>query len=101
MRRERVLSVRFYLPAAREGGNESSWEESRANSCDEAKQIADAGSRFWLLAKPWGDTGTSTARLMLAVLGGLPDAERDFVRARKAGIRLIKHAQREAEPSIG
>jgi DNA invertase Pin-like site-specific DNA recombinase len=44
------------------------------------KQIADAGARFRSLAEPWADTGTSTGRLMLAVLGGLADVERDLSR---------------------
>jgi len=30
------------------------------------------------LAEPWADTATSTGRLMLAVLGGLADVERDL-----------------------
>src|SRR4051812_27822503 len=34
------------------------------------KRIVDAGWQFRLLAEPWADTGTSTGRLMLAVLGG-------------------------------
>ncbi len=32
------------------------------------KRIADAGAQFRSLAEPWADTGTSTGRLMLAVL---------------------------------
>jgi Resolvase, N terminal domain len=38
------------------------------------------------LAEPWAwaDTGTSTARLMIAVLGGLADVERDLIRTRTA-----------------
>jgi DNA invertase Pin-like site-specific DNA recombinase len=36
------------------------------------------------LAEPWADTGTSTGRLMLAVLGGLADVERDLIRTRTA-----------------
>jgi DNA invertase Pin-like site-specific DNA recombinase len=48
------------------------------------KQIADAGARFKSLAEPWADTGTSTGRLMLAVLGGLADVERDLIRTRTA-----------------
>ena len=36
------------------------------------KRIADAKAQFRSLAEPWADTGTSTGRLMLAVLGGLP-----------------------------
>ena len=49
-----------------------------------AKQIADAGALFRSLAEPWADTGTSTGRLMLAVLGGLADVERDLIRTRTA-----------------
>jgi DNA invertase Pin-like site-specific DNA recombinase len=32
----------------------------------------------------WADTGTSTGRLMIAVLGGLADAERDLISTRTA-----------------
>ena len=52
------------------------------------KQIADAGARFRSLAEPWADTGTSTGRLMLAVLGGLADVERDLIRTRTAEGRV-------------
>ena len=48
------------------------------------KQITDAGASFRSLAEPWADTGTSTGRLMLAVLGGLADVERDLIRTRTA-----------------
>jgi DNA invertase Pin-like site-specific DNA recombinase len=48
------------------------------------KQIVDAKGRFRSLAEPWADTGTSTGRLMLAVLGGLADVERDLIRTRTA-----------------
>ena len=48
------------------------------------KQIADAGALFRSLAEPWADTSTSTGRLMLAVLGGLADVERDLIRTRTA-----------------
>src|SRR3984893_4746855 len=34
------------------------------------KQIVDAKAQFRSLAEPWADTGTSTGRLMLAVLRG-------------------------------
>ena len=37
------------------------------------KRIVDAKAQFRSLAEPWADTGTSTRRLMLAVLGGLAD----------------------------
>ena len=48
------------------------------------KQIIDAGAQFVSLAEPWADTGTSTGRLMIAVLGGLADVERDLIRTRTA-----------------
>ena len=44
------------------------------------KQIVDAKAQFRSLA----DTGTSTGRLMIAVLGGLADVERDLIRTRTA-----------------
>jgi DNA invertase Pin-like site-specific DNA recombinase len=47
-------------------------------------QIVDAKAQFRSLAEPWGDIGTSTGRLMLAVLGGLADVERDLIRTRTA-----------------
>ena len=37
----------------------------------------DAKAQFRSLAEPWADTGTSTGRLMIAVLGGLADALTD------------------------
>jgi DNA invertase Pin-like site-specific DNA recombinase len=40
------------------------------------KRIVDAKAQFRSLAEPWADTGTSTGRLMIAVLGGLADVER-------------------------
>jgi DNA invertase Pin-like site-specific DNA recombinase len=48
------------------------------------KQIVDAGGQFRSLAEPWADTATSTGRLMIAVLGGLADVERDVIRTRTA-----------------
>jgi DNA invertase Pin-like site-specific DNA recombinase len=48
------------------------------------KRIADAKAQFRSLAEPWADTGTRTGRLMLAVLGGLADVERDLIRTRTA-----------------
>ncbi len=48
------------------------------------KQIVDAGGQFRSLAEPWADTSTSTGRLMIAVLGGLADVERDLIRTRMA-----------------
>src|SRR5438309_6826580 len=48
------------------------------------KRIVDAKAQFRSLAEPWADTGTSTGRLMLAVLGSLADVERDLIRTRTA-----------------
>ena len=48
------------------------------------KQIVDAKGQFRSLAEPWADTGTRTGRLMIAVLGGLVDVERDLIRTRTA-----------------
>jgi DNA invertase Pin-like site-specific DNA recombinase len=41
-------------------------------------QIVDAQAQFRSLAEPWADTGTSTGRLMIAVLGGLADVARPY-----------------------
>jgi DNA invertase Pin-like site-specific DNA recombinase len=57
------------------------------------KRIADAQAQFRSLAEPWADTGTSTGRLMLAVLGGLADVERDLIRTRTAEGRSRAKAQ--------
>src|SRR6201994_1598035 len=48
------------------------------------KQIVNAGGQFRSLAEPWVDTATSTGRLMIAVLGGLADVERDLIKTRTA-----------------
>jgi DNA invertase Pin-like site-specific DNA recombinase len=48
------------------------------------KRIVDAEAQFRSLVEPWADTGTSTGRLMIAVLGGFADVERDLIRTRTA-----------------
>ena len=45
-------------------------------------QIADKGAGFRSLADAWADTTTSHGRLMLTVLGGLAEFERDLIRSR-------------------
>lgn len=57
------------------------------------KRIADAKAQFRSLAEPCADTGTSTGRLMLLVLGGLADVERDLIRTRRAEGRSRAKAQ--------
>ena len=59
------------------------------------KRIVVAKAQFRSLAEPWADTGTSTGRLMLAVLGGLADVERDLIRTRTAEGRTRAKAQGE------
>jgi DNA invertase Pin-like site-specific DNA recombinase len=44
----------------------------------------DAKAQFRSSAEPWAGTGTSTGRLMLAVLGRLADVERRLIRTRTA-----------------
>ena len=60
------------------------------------KRIVDAKAQFRSLAEPWADTRTSTGRLMLAVLGGLADVERDLIRTRTAEGRSRAKAQGKA-----
>jgi DNA invertase Pin-like site-specific DNA recombinase len=60
------------------------------------KRIVDAKAQFRSLAEPWADTGTSSGRLMLAVLGGLADVERDLIRTRTAEGRSRAKAQGKA-----
>jgi DNA invertase Pin-like site-specific DNA recombinase len=59
--------------------------------------IADKGAEFKSLGDDWADTTTPHGRLILTVLGGLAEFERDLIRARtsegraravKNGIRL-------------
>lgn len=56
---------------------------------------------FYSLAEPWVDTTTSTGRLMLAVLGGLADVERDLIRIRTAEgrARAIRQGIKMGRPS--
>src|SRR5271167_584521 len=63
------------------------------------KQIVDAKAQFRSLAEPWADT--STGRLMIAVLGGLADVERDLIRTRTAEgrSRAQKRGQHMGRPS--
>lgn len=73
--------------------------------------IADKKAGFRSLGDKWADTTTSHGRLMLTVLGGLAEFERDLIRARTGegrerakarGVvmgrkpKLTQHQQREA-----
>ena len=61
------------------------------------KAIADKGCLFKSIADPWCDTTTPGGRLMLTVLGGLAEFERELLKARtsegrarakRAGVRM-------------
>jgi DNA invertase Pin-like site-specific DNA recombinase len=61
------------------------------------KAIADKGCLFKSLADPWCDTTTLGGRLMLTVLGGLAEFERELIkirtgegreRAKRAGVKM-------------
>ncbi|MCW5716749.1 MAG: recombinase family protein [Bauldia sp.] len=57
------------------------------------KQITERGAHFRSLAEPWADTGSATGRLMIAVLSGLADVERDLIRTRTAEGRVRAQAR--------
>jgi DNA invertase Pin-like site-specific DNA recombinase len=73
--------------------------------------VAEKGAAFRSLGDPWADTTTPHGRLMLTVLGGLAEFERELIRARTGegrarakalGVKmgrphkLTAHQQREA-----
>jgi DNA invertase Pin-like site-specific DNA recombinase len=64
------------------------------------KQIVDAKPQFRSLTAPWADTGSSTGRLMIAVLGSLADVERNLIRTRTAEgrSRAQKRGERMGRP---
>lgn len=63
-------------------------------------RLSANGIHFSSLAEPWTDTTSSTGRLMLAVLGGLADVERDLIRIRTAEgrARAIKNGIKMGRP---
>jgi DNA invertase Pin-like site-specific DNA recombinase len=62
------------------------------------KKIIDAGGQFLSLAEPWADTSTSTGRLVIAVLGGLADVERDLIRTGEGRARAKARGQHMGRP---
>jgi DNA invertase Pin-like site-specific DNA recombinase len=48
------------------------------------KSIADRGALFLSLSERWADTTTAAGRLMLTILGGLAEFERELIKARTA-----------------
>lgn len=65
------------------------------------KDITNKKAQFHSIAETWTDTSTSTGRLMLAVLGGLADVERDLIRTRtsEGRVRAIQQGTRMGRPS--
>lgn len=79
-------------------------------------QIAAAGASFRSLADAWADTTTAHGRLMLTILGGLAEFERELIRARTGDgrdrakargvhmgrpFKLTPHQRREAREAVG
>lgn len=56
-------------------------------------QIAAKGARFRSLSDAWADTTTAHGRLILTVLGGLAEFERDLIRTRTTEGRARAKAQ--------
>ncbi|MFP2871892.1 recombinase family protein [Acetobacter tropicalis] len=65
------------------------------------KEITNKKAQFHSIAEPWTDTSTSTGPLMLAVLGGLADVERDLIRTRtsEGRVRAIQQGKQMGRPS--
>lgn len=57
------------------------------------KAVADKGAGFRSLADVWADTTTAHGRLMLTVLGGLAEFERELIKARTGDGRRRAKAQ--------
>src|SRR6202521_2568930 len=62
--------------------------------------IADRKAGFRSLGDTWADTTTPHGRLMLAMLGGLAELERDLIRARtgEGRARAVARGQRMGRP---
>ena len=62
--------------------------------------ITDRKAGFRSLTDTWADTTTSHGRLMLTVLGGLAEFERDLIRARtgEGRARAVARGQRMGRP---
>lgn len=56
-------------------------------------RLGQQGASFKSLAEPWADTTTPHGRLMLAVIGGLAEFERELIRARTSEGRERAKAQ--------
>ena len=59
-------------------------------------KIAKAGATFKSLGDAWADTSTAHGRLMLTVLGGLAEFERELIRVRTGEGRSSREGQRRS-----
>lgn len=59
------------------------------------KRINDAGARFRSIAQEWADTGNAQGRMMLAVMGGMAEVEREMILTRTAEGKARKKARGE------
>jgi Resolvase, N terminal domain len=59
-----------------------SWTVCQANGAIDTATITKAGAGFKSLTDAWADTTTAHERLMLTVLGGLAEFERELILAR-------------------
>ncbi len=59
------------------------------------KRINDAGARFRSIAQEWADTGSAQGRMMLAVMGGMAEVEREMILTRTVEGKARKKARGE------
>jgi DNA invertase Pin-like site-specific DNA recombinase len=78
------------------------WPRSTRDLLNTLAAIADRKAGFRSLGDTWADTTTSHGRLMLTVLGGLAEFERDLIRARtsQGRARAVARGQRMGRPPI-
>ena len=68
----------------------TAWRDQPVDLLNTLGTIADRKAGFRSLGDAWADTTTSHGRLMLTVLGGLAEFERDLIRARTKAARAIE-----------
>src|ERR1700747_3130527 len=80
-------------------GSSVAWRDRRA-SFSTSWRRSPKRKRFRLLGDAWADTTTSHGRLMLTVLGGLAEFERDLIRARtgEGRARAVARGQKMGRP---
>ena len=64
-------------------------------------EVGDKGASFKSLHDRWADTTTPHGRLMLTVLGGLAEFERDLIRIRTSEGRARAYGRERGRPNPG